>query len=147
MSDHKLRAAKESDLDAIVRLEECFTARERWSREAWRSELASDATNVFVVEAPSPVAVASFGNAIDIIELRTIAVSPNHRRNGLAAQLVREGLKWACGTSAEQMFLEVAQDNVPAATLYKKLGFELVSRRKSYYGPGRDALVMARAIR
>ena len=147
MSQKLLRAAKESDLQAIVELEECFPQLERWSTAAWRAEIASPATRVFVVADPIPVAVASFGDAIDVVELRTIAVAPGHRGRGLARQLIERGIEWAKKTSASQVFLEVAHDNASANRLYEKMGFVPVSTRQSYYGPGRDALVMAKSIR
>jgi ribosomal-protein-alanine N-acetyltransferase len=42
------------------------------------------------------------------------------------------------------MTLEVRQSNMPAMTLYRKLGFEVMGMRKNYYTkPDEDACVMA----
>jgi ribosomal protein S18 acetylase RimI-like enzyme len=41
------------------------------------------------------------------------------------------------------MMLEVEDGNEPALALYQQLGFVTLARRSNYYGPGRDALVMA----
>jgi ribosomal-protein-alanine N-acetyltransferase len=47
---------------------------------------------------------------------------------------------------AKRIFLEVADDNIPALVLYSRIGFQEVGRRKGYYvrgvGPPVDALVL-----
>ena len=46
-------------------------------------------------------------------------------------------------TGAESIFLEVRQSNVPALSLYKKLGFEELGIRKNFYEhPVEDAIIM-----
>ena len=45
------------------------------------------------------------------------------------------------------MLLEVRPDNESAVALYRRLGFEPVTTRRDYYGPGHHALVMLRALR
>ncbi|WP_433529809.1 GNAT family N-acetyltransferase [Micromonospora sp. CA-263727] len=52
-----------------------------------------------------------------------IEVLPAARRQGLAARLIRALADWAAGHGATDVFLQVEQDNVPAVTLYRKLGF------------------------
>ena len=44
-----------------------------------------------------------------------------------------------------ELFLEVAESNLPAQRLYEKNGFSAVGRRKGFYG-GEDALVMRKQI-
>jgi [ribosomal protein S18]-alanine N-acetyltransferase len=40
------------------------------------------------------------------------------------------------------VILEVAYSNDPAIALYSGLGFEQLSARENYYGPGRHALIL-----
>ena len=51
---------------------------------------------------------------------------------------------------AKRLFLEVADDNIPALVLYSRSGFKEVGRRKGYYqranGAKADALVLALAL-
>jgi ribosomal-protein-alanine N-acetyltransferase len=42
------------------------------------------------------------------------------------------------------VLLEVNAESAPAVTLYESAGFEVISRRSSYYGPGQDAFIMRR---
>ncbi|MFC2088844.1 ribosomal protein S18-alanine N-acetyltransferase [Calditrichota bacterium] len=43
-------------------------------------------------------------------------------------------------------FLEVGISNQAAIALYKKFGFEALSKRKSYYANGEDAIVMSKNL-
>jgi ribosomal-protein-alanine N-acetyltransferase len=83
-------------------------------------------------------------------ELLTLAVAPQARRQGQAAELVRQFLARATETGATTAFLEVAQDNAPARALYAAAGFAQAGRRRGYYTrPGQppvDALVLTRAL-
>ncbi len=73
-------------------------------------------------------------------EILTLAVAPASRRQGIGRRLVAGVLECASGP----VFLEVAADNPAALHLYWALGFEQCGRRRDYYAPGRDALVLRR---
>lgn len=80
------------------------------------------------------------------VELLTLAVHPNARRQGKGRKLLRDFAIHARENGAKQVFLEVAKDNLAAITLYTDCGYKEVGHRKNYYaGPtGRKitALVM-----
>ena len=82
-------------------------------------------------------------------ELLTIAVRPGTRRQGVGAGLLGQALAEAAAAGAEEVFLEVAEDNGPARALYAQAGFVAAGRRPGYYGrrDGRrfDALVLRRS--
>jgi len=72
-------------------------------------------------------------------EVLSLVVDPAVRRRGFGAHLMREVL----GPSPETWYLEVREANWPARNLYKKLGFEEVGVRPSYYqDTGETAVVM-----
>jgi ribosomal-protein-alanine N-acetyltransferase len=81
-------------------------------------------------------------------EILTIAVAPEWRGCGLARRLMDHALDRAAGLGAGRCFLEVDAGNLPATTLYRRLGFEEAGRRKGYYARegGGDALVLARPL-
>jgi ribosomal-protein-alanine N-acetyltransferase len=81
------------------------------------------------------------GSEIDIVDLFT---EPNFRRKGIAETLLETMFK----TYKEcEIFLEVRVSNVPAISLYRKMGFETVNIRKKYYSdPVEDALLMTLKI-
>jgi len=83
-------------------------------------------------------------------ELLTIATHPDHRRQGLALNVMALWMDEAARRDAEQAFLEVAQDNAPAQALYERCGFVQAGIRPGYYvRPGADAvaaLLLARPL-
>lgn len=68
----------------------------------------------------------------DESELLTLAVDPDHQRQGIARGLLTQWLN-NTGSGVTTAFLEVAADNIPACALYDDLGFEVVATRRGYY--------------
>lgn len=84
-------------------------------------------------------------------EILTIAVARSQRRRGLGRDLMEAVLRALHAERADALFLEVDETNLPAITLYRRLGFREVARRPGYYehatGKRRtDALVMRRDL-
>ena len=83
-------------------------------------------------------------------ELLTIAVAPEARQRGLGRKLVSRFLYQARLRGADTAFLEVAEDNSAARTLYARAGFAEAGRRRGYYrtptGQAVDALVLRRVL-
>ena len=99
------------------------------------------------------VALSSDGEAIGFVigraigdegEVLPLCVSPDHRRQGIASELManlRELL-----APRQRILLEVAVSNQAACDLYESLGFREVGRRPAYYrraGSAVDALVLS----
>lgn len=66
-------------------------------------------------------------------EILAIGVLPTDRRSGVGRRLVEATLAHARQLDAEALFLEVAEDNEAARTLYMANGFFSVGRRPGYY--------------
>lgn len=83
-------------------------------------------------------------------EILTIAVSPDHRRQGIGADLLARLCAQLPTRNIDTVFLEVAAGNHAAIGLYKRFSFQDVGRRKAYYrrndAPAEDAVVMRRAL-
>lgn len=81
-------------------------------------------------------------------ELLTLAVSPQARRQGIAQRLMQAFVRESTARQAESAFLEVAESNAAALSLYLKNGFLQKGRRKDYYhrpdGQPEGALIMVR---
>lgn len=83
---------------------------------------------------------------LDEAEILTLAVRPEHRRQGLGEALVETAALVAAAAGARVMFLEVAEENAPAMALYAKAGFEKAGRRRDYYAPGAHAWLLRRSL-
>ena len=75
--------------------------------------------------------------------LMNVAVSPDHRRAGVATSLIRRLFEEAGGTSGLPITLEVRVSNRDAIGMYEGLGFRSAGIRPRYYQDnGEDALIM-----
>ncbi len=83
---------------------------------------------------------------VDEAEILTVGVRPRARRGGRGRLLVQQSIVASAARGAVRMFLEVAQSNEAARSLYASCGFEEVGRRRDYYqhkdGTREDALMM-----
>ena len=77
----------------------------------------------------------------DVWHLMNVAVVPEHRRRGVATELI-ERLFEEAGAGA-RFTLEVRISNGPAIAMYQRFGFRSAGRRRRYYHDnGEDALIM-----
>ena len=89
--------------------------------------------------------IASFTVAAGECDIINLAVEKGSRRKGCGTLLLQSVFERARGKGAGKCFLEVAEGNLAAASLYKKSGFAAVGRRKGFYR-GEDALVMEKDL-
>lgn len=80
-------------------------------------------------------------NLIDHVDLLSIVVDYKYRKNNIGTNLMNYLINNYC--YHKDIFLEVAIDNIPAISLYTKLGFKVVNIRKNYYN-NKDAFLMKR---
>lgn len=98
-------------------------------------------------DAASPVGMILVRVAADDAEVLTIATAKPARRKGVARSLVQAAITAAREAGADAMFLEVAVDNAPAASLYAACGFRRIATRTGYYDRGPQGLVDALVMR
>lgn len=124
----------------------CFTVPRPWAAAEFAALLAE--ATVFVVHAPAGFALGRV--AADEVEVLTIAVAPEARRQGQGRDLMAAFTALAAARGALSAFLEVAADNAAAIALYHAAGFAVAGRRRGYYrladGSAVDALVMAKSL-
>jgi ribosomal-protein-alanine N-acetyltransferase len=78
--------------------------------------------------------------ADDEFEILNVVVAPQYRRRGVAESLIRSQLNQNQGN----WFLEVRESNLPARSLYDKIGFRQTGRRPQYYfDPPESGIVMS----
>src|SRR6267378_1487674 len=78
------------------------------------------------------------------LHINNVAVRPEFRRRGIAAQLLAAVIETGRRHSARVAFLEVRAANAAAYLLYRSCGFQVTGRRRRYYNhPVEDALLMS----
>jgi len=145
----KIRLLSREDLQAIVTLQGKCPETARWTADDY-ARLADDPGGKILVaelESMTPAKIlgfAAFHRVIDEVELRNIAVDPDHRRLGVGKALLEEARRRMLTAGAKRIFLEVRTSNKPALALYYSLGFAIHSLRKGYYRePQEDGYVLS----
>jgi [ribosomal protein S18]-alanine N-acetyltransferase len=150
MSAPRLWAGSVWDAELLARLHALSLA-DPWPREAFASLLSG--SEIFVLLAAKASGAAEGFILVRAIvgeaEVLTFCVVPPARRHGVGKALLDAACAAAQERGAEEIFLEVGEDNAAARALYDQSGFKPVGRRAAYYRHGpeaADAIVMRKAL-
>ena len=127
----------------IAQLEKiCFS--DPWSEKSVASELNNPlALWLTAVEGERVTGYIGSQTVMDETDMMNVAVHPDFRRRGIAEALVNELVARLKSRESRSLTLEVRVSNLSAITLYEKLGFSQIGRRKNYYrNPREDALIL-----
>ena len=137
----------ESHVEHVAQLEKlCFS--DPWSANAIASEL-SNHLSLWLVAMDGDRLVGYVGSqsVLGWTDMMNIAVHPDYRRQGIADALIAALCDALKANGNECLTLEVRPSNMPAVTLYKKLGFIQVGCRPNYYyNPREDALILRKQL-
>jgi ribosomal-protein-alanine N-acetyltransferase len=124
----------------------CF--REPWSAQAFQSSLSLPTTKGLIAQSPQvgPGGMVLWSVVAEQAEILTIAVLPPYRHHGLGRRLLAAAWDDAVVGGCLEMFLDVAEDNVAAQRLYAAFGFRECARRKGYYQPDVDGIMMRKDV-
>jgi ribosomal-protein-alanine N-acetyltransferase len=142
-----IQRMSQEDVEEVARLEKiCFS--DPWSKEAFIEELGQRLAIPLVVKLEDEVVGYTFlWHLDDQLEIANIAVSPEHRKEGIGERLMRSVLKEAEDRNCRSIILTVRESNIAAINLYTKFGFVEIGRRKRYYRlPIEDALTMIKTL-
>ena len=133
----------ECHIAAIAAIEQdCF--HDPWTENGLREELELE-NNLFLaaVEEDAVVGYVGCQTVLDEGYITNVAVSPAHRRKGVAARLLTELRIKAEEKGLSFVTLEVRASNEPAIALYRGAGYVEVGVRRNFYtNPKEDALLM-----
>lgn len=145
-----LRRMRWWDIDVVHGVEERAFPKTAWSTETFWSELAGVPNTRHYVVAASGERVIGYAGLMAVgleADVQTLAVATDYQRQGVGAQLLDALIDEAKRRECSRLTLEVAAASEPAKSLYLRRGFEVISRRSGYYGPGADALIMRLRLR
>lgn len=111
---------------------------ETWSERAFANVLNMPGAFALIAQTqhadgPRPVGFSVCRMTRPEAELLSLGVIPEHRQLGTARRLIDASVARCRQADIQVLYLEVAEDNPPAQTLYSSLGFEQVGRRPAYY--------------
>ena len=133
--------------DALADLHRrCFVTPRPWRAAEFRDLLAAPGVALFAGAHGFALGRIIAGEA----ELLTLAVDPDHRRQGHARALLARFEAAALHGAAERTFLEVSAANRAAIGLYRSAGYLESGRRAGYYrdpdGAAVDAVLMEKRL-
>ena len=143
-----IREMTVNDVPAIAELERvCFS--DPWSENSISSELNNPLSYWLVAEDNGVIAgYVGSQSVLDAADMMNIAVSSDYRRQGIGQALIESLVAHLLQKNVIALLLEVRVSNIPAITLYEKLGFEQVGRRRGYYhNPREDALILRKELK
>lgn len=134
-------------LEELEKLERiCFSR--PWSRKMLAEELENQCAAFLVAEDSVSGRVLGYAGLMVVADegyITNVAVFPEYRRQGIAAQILQVFLQFAAANHLAFLTLEVRPSNAAAIALYQDFGFEEVGRRKNYYDlPKEDALILTK---
>jgi ribosomal-protein-alanine N-acetyltransferase len=143
-----IRPMRESELDAVVRIERAayaFPWTEGIFRDCLRVNYICRVVEIDVVLVGYGIMSVGAGEA----HLLNVCVADPYRCRGIGRRLLDHLLHTAAAAGAREAFLEARPSNTAAIRLYQSLGFQQIGVRRGYYqaSEGReDAIVLRRDI-
>ncbi len=139
-----VRDMKLEDLDQIMILEElCFSV--PWSRDAFTNEITKNKLAHYIILEIDEI-IVGYGGVWYIVDeghITNVAIHKDYRKQGLGKELVKGMIEKAKKSNISHMTLEVRKSNIPAITLYERMGFLVAGVRPKYYTDNNeDALIM-----
>jgi ribosomal protein S18 acetylase RimI-like enzyme len=149
----EIRAARQSDIDYVVRLsEQAFRAYGPYEGlvPQW---LETAPTETFIAcMGVTPVGFAMIGQLSaaagrgEVLELLAIAVEPEKRQKGIGAALMNNVEDRAAGLHARRVVLHTGTDNLAAQALFARSGYTPCEIKRRFYPAGQDAVMMSKVI-
>ena len=104
----------------------------KWKKKDFYSFL-SNKDNIFILSHPKPVGYIKAREINDEMEIISLLVDKNFRKQGVGEGLLNNLIIIALKKQIESIFLEVSVENKTAIGLYNKFNFTKVGIRKNYY--------------
>ncbi|MGN0587807.1 MAG: ribosomal protein S18-alanine N-acetyltransferase [Oscillospiraceae bacterium] len=146
MNNVIIRQAAERDLPVFAEIESVCIA-EPWSVESFRAEFAASGAVFLAAERDGVICgFLTASSVLDEVNINNVAVLSEYRRNGIGEKLLRALEEQVSGFAAV-INLEVRESNLPAISLYKKLGYAQNGLRKNFYRqPVENAVLMSKTV-
>lgn len=144
--NYNLRLMTEADAAEVHAIDWAARVCE-WSEESYIRESQNPVGVYYILETGGrTIGYAGMWCVAGEAELMNIGVLPDMQGRGYGKVLLKTLLDHSETTGCAVMSLEVKEQNLTAIALYKKMGFEQIGFRKSYYKDGSNALLMQKKI-
>lgn len=149
-TEYDVRIMTAAHLDEVWRLDQrCFVDGEAYSRETFEFLLTSPDSLSYRAVTPGG---GMIGFIVGVMEpdhtghITTVGVAPEHRRRGIANQMLAKMESSFGRRGARIVRLEVRSVNTAAQKLYRNAGYTVTQRLTRYYANGGDGLLMVKSL-
>lgn len=145
MNTITIREMQKSDIDEVIKLEELSYGKHHWSKESFYNELANKLAHYYCAVDNNNTLLGYIGcwHIFEEAHITTLSVHPEHRKKGVAQNLLFSAIDDCYKNEIKYITLEVRESNIPAISLYQKNGFKSIGTRKNYYQDNNEnALIM-----
>lgn len=129
-------------LDKVIEMDRDFFDYP-WHKNQWE-ELTQEYLLLCALRNGSVVGFILFHNNMDCAHLLKIYVLEQFQRLGVANLLLNSSIKRIL---ANNIYLEVSQDNIKAVSFYEKNGFSKLVLKKNFYANGVNAWAMSKVLK
>jgi ribosomal-protein-alanine acetyltransferase len=147
---YDVRPLTVAQLDEVWRLDHrCFVDGEAYSRATFEYLLTAPECVSYRAVTPGGTMV---GFIVGLVEpdhtghITTLGVAPEHRRRGIARQMLAKVEHGFSRRDVRIVRLEVRSINNGAQQLYRELGYMVTQRLPRYYSNGGDGLLMLKSL-
>ena len=146
----QLRPYRSSDLSTLHEIDRaCFPPGIAYSRNELAGFITHRNSRTWVAEEDGTAigfVVANRQTAL-VGHIVTLDVLESWRRHGVGTRLMDAAEAWARAQGLEMIYLETAEDNVPAQQFYAGRGYSKSEKVENYYASGIAAWVMVKGLR
>ena len=144
-----LRLFRGADLDTLTAIDQdCFPPGICYTRTELLGFIGQRNAKTWIAEAGEEILgfVVGERQLRQVAHIITIDVIKSWRRRGVGARLMDAVEKWARQQGLLMIYLETAEDNVPAQRFYRELGYKQIETLRDYYARGLDAWLMVKQL-
>ncbi len=145
----RIEELKDPDLATLcLEIEEAVFGKRAWNLELLKQELSNSFSLGLLLKREDLSMGYILGRRMEEEgEILRIAVKREFQNQGLGKLLLISFLKKLAHNKVQRVFLEVSSQNLKAFNFYLKNGFEIIGKRKDYYGLGESALIMVKSLK
>lgn len=143
----EIRALTEREIGFAAATERALFS-DPWGERAMEEVLSSSCQKALVLFSDSvPAGYLIHSEAFDEAEILRIGTAEGFQKQGFATALLEHLFSDLKSRGFRNVFLEVRSRNLPAKSLYEKMGFEAIASRRNYYqSPSDDALIYQKKL-
>lgn len=149
-TNYLIKPMQEENLKEVLLLNlRCFKRGENYTKYTFKYLLTSSSILGYRIVTPEEKMVGFIfvsANNGSVGHITTIGIAPEHRKRGLARELLNHAENALRKRDFEAMVLEVRVSNFAAQNLYSKYGYVIIQKLVSYYNNKEDAYLMSKTL-